>query len=72
MGIAQFGGRGRSSFLTIMTGGTQLVEGAHLIGGDTRFFREAIKSRGFYDYRLSFIQSFMAQQTDESGFIKVL
>ena len=35
--------KARSSFLTvttIMTGGTQLVEGAHLTGGDTRFCRE--------------------------------
>ena len=42
----------RSFFLTVtavMTGGTQLVEGAHLTGGDTRFCRESSKSRGFYD-----------------------
>ena len=42
----------RSSFLTVtavMTGGTQLVEGAHLTGGDTRFCRESSKSPGFYD-----------------------
>ena len=32
-----------------MTGGTQLVEGAHLTGGDTRFCRESSKSHGFYD-----------------------
>ena len=41
----------RSSFLTataVMTGGTQLVEGAHLTGGDTRFCRESSKSLGFY------------------------
>ena len=42
----------RSSFLTVtavMTGGTQLVEGAYLTGGDTRFCRESSRSRGFYD-----------------------
>ena len=30
-------------------GGTQLVEGAHLTGGDTRFCRESSKSHGFCD-----------------------
>ena len=30
-------------------GGTQLVEGAHLTAGDTRFCRESSKSRGFHD-----------------------
>ena len=29
-----------------MTGDTQLVEGAHLTGGDTRFCRESNKSHG--------------------------
>ena len=40
----------RSTNLTVtavMTGGTQLVEGAHLPGGDTRFCRESSKSRFF-------------------------
>ena len=42
----------RSSFLTVMavmTGGTQLIEWAHLTGGDTRFCCESSKSREFYD-----------------------
>ena len=42
----------RSSFLSvtaIMTGSTQLFEGAHLTGGVTRFCRESSKSHGFYD-----------------------
>ena len=30
-------------------GGTQVVKGADLTGGDTRFCRESSKSRGFHD-----------------------
>ena len=30
-----------------MAGGTQLFEGAHLTGGDTRFWRKSSKSRRF-------------------------
>ena len=32
-----------------MTGGAQLVEGAHLTGGDMRFCHESSKSCRFYD-----------------------
>ena len=41
----------RSSFLTvmaIMTGGTQLVDEAHLTGGDMRFCRESSKSGSLF------------------------
>ena len=43
----------RSSFLTVtvvMTRGSQLVEGSHLTGGDTRFCRESSKSRDYMKY----------------------
>ena len=46
------GFRARSINLTVtavMAGGTQLVEGAHLTGGDTRFCRVSSKSCGLYD-----------------------
>ena len=46
----------RSTNLTVMavmTGGTQLVEGAHLTGGDTRFCRESSKSRLFWGVKSS-------------------